>query len=96
MKEISTLPPDAVLLGLAKIINAKLPSGAAVHFYRIQHPDNSMETGIVYQCAQRRHPVKTRARLGDSDAEKIIQSVNDWIEQIRPESKWTEDPDEEA
>jgi hypothetical protein len=93
---MKSLPPDAPLLAIAKIVNAKLGPSAAVSFYRIQYADHSMETGIIYQCGVRRAVVTTRAMLGDGDADEIVRGVNEWIEQVLPQNKWTTDPSEAA
>ncbi len=93
---MKTLPPDAPLLSLARIVNARLGLGAAVNFYLIENDEHSMETGIVYQCGLRRAVVKTRAMLSDGDADEIVRAVSDWSQSIAPNSKWTTDPREAA
>lgn len=90
------LPPDAPLISLASIINARLGDGARVNFYRIDHGEGSHETGIVYQAGLRRAVVKTRAMLGDADADEIVKSITEWAAEVRHENKWTTDPKEAA
>jgi hypothetical protein len=90
------LPPDAPLQSLAVLINARLPQGAAVNFYRLEYPDGSTMTGIVFSCGDRRANVTTRNQLGDGDADEIVRSVTDWMAQVRHSSMWTTDPGEAA
>ena len=91
------LPPDANLQSLAKRVNARLRDvDGGVNFYLIEHTDGSHETGMVFQCGVRRAVVYSRATYGDADADDIVRSVNDWINDIRPTSKWTEDPKDAA
>src|ERR1700693_1722002 len=90
------LPPDAPLVPLASIFNARLASSsAAVNFFRIEHSDGGgTQTGIVYQCGPRRAVVITHSYLGEGDADEIVRGVNEWIADIRPENKWTTDLNE--
>lgn len=90
------LPPGEPLQSLAKTINARLPQGAAVNFYRLQHPDETTETGIVFSCGDRRATVRTRNQLGEGDADELVRSVTDWMAQVRHSSMWTTDPGEAA
>lgn len=96
-KQCKHLPPDASLLALARKVNARLPQGASVNFYRIEQPDSySPHTGIVYQHGVRRANVVTQQMLTEHDADEILKGVNEWIDNIRPESRWTTDPGEAA
>jgi hypothetical protein len=90
------LPPDPPLQSLAALINARLPQGAAVNFYRLEQPDGSIITGMVFSCGDRRANVTTRNQLGDGDADEIVRSVTDWIARVRHSSMWTIDPTEAA
>lgn len=91
------LPPDAPLQSLARLVNPRLADiGASVNFYRIQNPDDRIDTGIVFSCGVRRAPFVTQARLGDDDADQIVANVKRWVAEMRPESKWTGDPSEAA
>jgi hypothetical protein len=89
-------PPDKLLQNIAHLVNTnpKLTPGARINFYLILHPDESIETGMVYSFGVRRSSSTTREVLGEKNVETIVQSINDWISNIQPTSKWTEDPDE--
>ena len=90
-------PPDASLQSLARLINPRLANiGASVNFYRIEHPDQSIDTGIIFSCGARRANVVTQTPLGEADADEIVANVNAWVGELRPESKWTTDPNEAA
>jgi len=86
------LPPDANLLALARIINARLPPSAAVNFYRLAHEDGREQTGIIYQVGLRRAVVMSQGSLGEGDADEIVKAVNEWSERQSQESRWTTDP----
>lgn len=91
------LAPDASLLALARKVNARLPQGASVNFYRLARPESeSTDTGIVFQFGVRRANVVTPQMLAEYDADNVVKSVTEWIENIRPESRWTSDPSEAA
>jgi hypothetical protein len=88
-------PPDAPLQSLARLINHRLANiGASVNFYRIEHPDQRIDTGIIFSCGPRRANVVTQTPLGEADADDIVANVNAWVAELRPESKWTTDPNE--
>lgn len=95
MKPVN-LPPDAPLISLAAIINARLGEGSRVNFFRIEHGEGSIETGIIFQCGLRRAVVKTRNMLGDADADELVKSITEWAAEVRHDSKWTTDPMEAA
>jgi hypothetical protein len=88
------LPPDADLVKLAVAANAKLKPNAGVSFYRIHNPDQSIETGIVFECGARRAVVRTRNILTAHDADEIVQSVTAWMNRIRPTDKWSTNPED--
>lgn len=94
MNKPKSLPPDANLIGLARIINARLPPSFAVNFYRIIHEDDREQVGIVYQAGLRRAIVLTHSGLGEGDADEIVRAVNEWAERQSQESRWTVDPKE--
>ena len=82
---------------LAVIVNGKLSAiGASINFCRIQLDDGSAATAIVFQCGVRRAVVRTRAILGEPDADDIAKSVKEWVSEIRQTDKWTTDPKEAA
>jgi hypothetical protein len=96
MKE-KQLPPDASQLRLAALVNGRLNGvNGQVNFFNIDRADGSIETGIVFSCGVRRAVVKTRAMLGDADADELVRNVTEWINDMRPQSKWTTDPQEAA
>lgn len=95
MKSVN-LPPDAELQSLARVINAKLPPGAAVNFYRIRHADESTETGIIFSHGLRRAGMTTRNVLSEFDADDIVRDVKDWIERIHVPDRWSTDPRDSA
>ncbi len=90
-------PPDVSLQSLARLINPRLANiGASVNFYRLEYPDQRIDTGIVFSCGERRANVVTQTPLGEADADEIVANVNAWVAELRPESKWTTDPNEAA
>lgn len=96
MDKPKPLPPDASLQSLARLVNPRLADiGASVNFYRLEHPDR-IDTGIIFSCGVRRANVVTQAALGDGDADEIVANVKQWVADLRPESKWTSDPNEAA
>jgi hypothetical protein len=96
MTKPKPLPPDANLLALARIVNARLPPSAAVNFYRLVHEDGREQTGIIYQVGLRRAVVMSQGSLGEGDADEIVKAVNEWSERQSQESRWTTDPKEAA
>jgi hypothetical protein len=88
MTKSKALPPDEALQRLAKIINAKLPDGAMVNFYRLEEP---MRTGMVFSFGVHRHNEVKAGAPGEDSVDQIVQLVKDWIANNQPASKWTED-----
>lgn len=88
------LPPDDELRRLAALVNAKLRPTCGVSFYRLQHADQSIETGIVFECGPRRALVQTRDILTEHSADEIVASVQRWANRVRPWDKWTLNPEE--
>jgi hypothetical protein len=92
MTKSKILPPDAPLVALAKIVNPRVaPLGAMVNFYRIENPDAPMQTGMVFSCGAHRYNMVKAGAPGNDMADQIVSTVNDWIADIRPASRWTED-----
>jgi hypothetical protein len=91
------LPPDAELIALAKVANAKLKPGAGVAFFRVKHDDDSTETRVVFECGVRRAVASAPNGLGLHDADELVRSVQAWANKAAlPASKWTMDPQEAA
>lgn len=90
------LPPDEPLLSLAARINASLPTGVAISFYRTEYPDGSADTGIVFQCGDRRATMRTRNMLGEGDAEDLARSITHWVGRVQSQSRWSLDPRDAA
>jgi hypothetical protein len=88
------LPPDADLQRLAARVNAKLDPGVAVSFFRVVELDGSTETGIVYQCGDRRACKRTRNALGDGDEDSILRAIQTWVARVQYQHRWTIDPKE--
>jgi hypothetical protein len=93
---LKSLPPDADLLRLAARINSKLEPGIAVNFFCTEYPDGSAETGIIFQCGDRRAIMRTRALLGDGDTDDIVRSITAWVANVQYQHRWTLDPSEAA
>jgi len=91
------LPPDAAMLELAKVVNAKLKPLASINLYRIENDDGSKLTGIVFECGSRRANVTTRNEMSAHDAPDLIRSAEEWIGRRRGASdRWSTDPDDAA
>lgn len=95
-EKTKNLPPDAELVRLAARINARLERGTAVNFFRTEYPDGSAETGIIFQCGDRRAVMRTRNMLGDGDAEDLLRSITAWVANMQYQHRWTLDPKEAA
>lgn len=91
-----TLPPDATLQRLAAAVNARLEPGIAVNFFRAIDTDGGTETGIVYQCGDRRAVTRTRDALGDGDEDAIHQAVCAWVAGVQHSNRWSLDPKDAA
>lgn len=85
------LPPDDALIALAILINAKLPHGVRVNFWRIQHESGHFETGVIYQCGSARTIVKTREMLTEHNAAEIARAAENWAGRQRQSNRWTTD-----
>jgi hypothetical protein len=96
MDKSKVLPPDADLQRLAAAVNAKLEPGIAVNFFRAVEVDGSVETGVVYQCGDRRACVRTRQLMTEDDADTILQGITAWVANVQFSNRWTADPKEAA
>jgi hypothetical protein len=90
MKKPNNAPPDEALQKLAALVNAKLPEGAMVNFYRIENPDEPAQTGMIFSFGGHRKVVVKPGRPGDDSADQIVRWINDWIGSTPPASKWTD------
>lgn len=90
------LPPDDDLRNLALFINAQVPAGMRVDFYRFEHPEGYTETGIVFQCGDRRSAHRTRTILGQGDAPDLVRSLTSWVAKVAYSARWSEDPRDAA
>ncbi len=89
MAQSKALPPDEALLRLAKLINAELPGGAMVNFYRLEEP---ARTGMVFSYAGQRHVEEPKPGAPDKDSvDQIVRMIIDWISGLPAANKWTED-----
>jgi hypothetical protein len=85
------LPPDQRLLSLAARINAKVPSGTQINFFRREWPDGRTATGIIYQFGDRRHPRLSFNELKDEHVPGIVKDMLTWAGKVQQSSRWTED-----
>lgn len=92
------LPPDVDLQRLSAAVNARLEPGIAVSFFRVMELDGSFETGIIYQCGDRRAVTRTRNVLGDEDEDEdaILQGISAWVAGVQNSNRWTMDSTEAA
>lgn len=96
MDKTKILPPDPDLHRLAALVNARLEPGIAVHFFRAVEMDGGTETGIVYQCGDRRACVRTRDVLSDGDVDTILQGIIAWVANVQFSNRWSSDPKDAA
>jgi hypothetical protein len=85
------LPPDQRLLSLAARINAQVPSGMQINFFRREWPDGRIATGMIYQFGERRRPRLSFKELKDEHVPSIVKDMLTWAEKVQQNSRWTED-----
>lgn len=90
------LPPDDDLQRLAAAVNKKLEPGIQINFFRSVDLDGSTETGIIYQCGDRRAVTRTRNFLSEEDAPRIIQAISGWVAGVQFSNRWSMDPKDAA
>jgi hypothetical protein len=85
------LRPDGDLERFAALINAELPEGARINFYRLQHPDETLQIGVIFSCGGRRHPtlLPRSVELKDIHRQEIIRAINQWVAAISQSTRWT-------
>jgi hypothetical protein len=93
---LKTLPPDAELTRLATAVNSKLEPGIAVNFFRAVEIDGGTETGIIYQCGDRRAVTRTRNVLSEGDADLILERIKSWVANVQFSNRWSSDPKDAA
>jgi hypothetical protein len=83
--------PDERLQSLASRINAQVPAGMQVNFFRREWPDGRTATGMIYQFGDRRDSRVSANELKDEHIPGIVKDMLMWAGKVQQNSRWTED-----
>lgn len=82
---------DGRLDTIENAVNDKLPTGSRIACFEREHPADGLQTGITYQCGDRRHTVYTHGRLDLSAVDELVSAVNSWAGQVAYAARWVMD-----